>query len=420
MEREGSSIKKPVEGNITQGFHSAHLAVDIAGPHRSHVYAPHAGKITYAGQLGSGTNDAGLAIDVDGGTYKSRLGHNDQIIVSVGQQVSEGQHVGYQGFTGYTQPDNVVQGSHCHWVLWENGTRVDGRRYITTAPSPAPVPTIAPNQRILENKSGVYQRAEPRTGAAIIKDWPYDLEPFTFKGFVKGEDPYGNGNNIWFVGAFSAGYFWSGAFLDKGTHDLPDLTPPAPAPPTPTPPPVIPPLTKELPLVTEVVVVHPTNYETSNFPEKPTGVVLHDFGTDGRDTLGSSLNHFKNPDTTAPHFVVSGDKIIQTGKLSWRMYHAGPKGNDKIGIEIDPDVDTNPATEASVKLLLKALDNFYGYPLTRHKHPEFSATSCGDEIDLAKFQPAAPTPPPVPDQATLQQILDIVKAIQSNLERIFK
>jgi hypothetical protein len=415
-------MRKPVDGNVTQGFHAAHLAVDIAGPHRAPVYAPHAGLITHAGQLGSGTNDAGLAVDIDSGTYKSRLGHNDQIIVSPGQSVAEGQHVAYQGYTGYTQPDNVVAGSHVHWVLWENGTRVDGRNYITG--SAAPNPTIAPNQRVLENQAGVYQRAEPNTGSAIIKDWPYDLEPFTFRGFVRGQDPYGNGNNIWFVGAYSNGYFWSGAFVDKGTHDLPDLTLGAPAPaaaPTEV-------FAKELPVVTEVVAVHPSNYETGNFPEKPPGVVLHDFGTDGRDTLGSSLNHFKNVDTTAPHFVVSGNRIVQTGKLSWRMYHAGPKGNDKIGIEIDPDVDTNPETEASVRLLLKALDAYYGYPLTRHKHSEFMATSCGDDVDLAKFQPESIGPVtsvPVGDMdqennRLLQEALLLLRNLSDKINSVFK
>lgn len=124
-------MRYPVDGRISQGFHAGHQAVDIAGMHRAPVYAPHAGRITHAGQLGSGTNDAGLAIDINGGRFVSRLGHNDQIIVSVGQNVAEGQHIGYQGFTGYTQPDNVVQGSHVHWVLWDNGTRVDGRNYIT-------------------------------------------------------------------------------------------------------------------------------------------------------------------------------------------------------------------------------------------------------------------------------------------------
>jgi hypothetical protein len=127
-------MQRPVNGVITQGFHAGHQALDIAGAHRSPVYAPHDGVVTHAGQLGSGTNDAGLAIDINGGEFVSRLGHNDQILVYNGQRVKQGQHIAYQGFTGYTQPDNVVQGSHVHWVLWRNGTRVNPANYITTVP----------------------------------------------------------------------------------------------------------------------------------------------------------------------------------------------------------------------------------------------------------------------------------------------
>lgn len=45
---------------------------------------------------------------------------------------------------------------------------------------------------------------------------------YDFKGFVRGEVV--DGNDIWFVGRHTGGYAWSGAFTDKGTHDLPDLT----------------------------------------------------------------------------------------------------------------------------------------------------------------------------------------------------
>lgn len=120
----------PSNGDITQGFHTNHLALDIRAGYQQPVYAPHKGVVTHAGQLGSGTNDAGLALDIDGGIYKSRLGHNDRLFVKVGDHVNEGDLVAYEGFTGYTSPDNVVAGSHVHWVLWYNGERVDGRLHV--------------------------------------------------------------------------------------------------------------------------------------------------------------------------------------------------------------------------------------------------------------------------------------------------
>lgn len=126
-------MRLPAQGPITQGFTSTHLAVDIGG--RAYfgtpIVAPHAGIITAAGQMGSGTNDAGLAVDITQQPFKSRLAHNERITVAVGQTVIEGQQIGVQGFTGYTLPDNTIDGTHCHWVLWNNGVRVDGRKYIT-------------------------------------------------------------------------------------------------------------------------------------------------------------------------------------------------------------------------------------------------------------------------------------------------
>ncbi len=119
----------PARGRISQGFSGQHLAVDIAGGYRSPIFAPHAGQITATGQMGTGTNDAGLAIDIDAGRFKSRLAHNDEIITTPGQNVVQGQHIGYQGYTGFTIPSGI-EGTHCHWVLWDNGVRVDGTKYI--------------------------------------------------------------------------------------------------------------------------------------------------------------------------------------------------------------------------------------------------------------------------------------------------
>lgn len=46
---------------------------------------------------------------------------------------------------------------------------------------------------------------------------------YDFKGYVHGESI--DNNDVWFVGRHTGGYAWSGAFDDKGTHDLPNLTP---------------------------------------------------------------------------------------------------------------------------------------------------------------------------------------------------
>ena len=94
---------------------------------------------------------------------------------------------------------------------------------------------LQPNQRVV-GANGVHLRDKASTAGSYDK--ARDGEPgevLTFKGFVRGEIV--SANNIWFVGAFSGVYCWSGAFTDPSTAGLPDITP---QPPVVTPiPPVI-------------------------------------------------------------------------------------------------------------------------------------------------------------------------------------
>jgi hypothetical protein len=365
------------------------------------------------------------------GQFWHRLMHNNSFARSNGS-VQEGDVVAYAGTTG------LSTGVHCHFDINVEGTYPtsfaafrDPYEWLqgTYTPAPTPTPTLAANQRILSNPSGVNQRTAPSTSASIIKEWSYDQEPFTFKGYVRGESV--NGNNIWFVGAISGGYFYSGAFQGGAdTTGLQDLTPTQPAPnPAPVPPPVdsYPTFTKDLACITEVVPAYKDNYEVGNFPSTPTGVVLHDFGSDGVDTFEGTKAHFRKPGVeVSAHFVVSGKNIVQMVSLSNRAWHAGPTGNDKVGIEIDPDVDTNVDTKGSVLLLLKELDAKYGV-LTRFLHSQFMATSCGDDVQKANLliPPSAPTTPSdtPTDNTELEKRVGaleaLVKKIADFLESIF-
>lgn len=65
-------------------------------------------------------------------------------------------------------------------------------------------------------------RSEPKSTATLLQTFVAG-EVYDFKGFVHGESV--DGNDVWFVGRYTGGYVWSGAFDDKGTHDLTDLTP---------------------------------------------------------------------------------------------------------------------------------------------------------------------------------------------------
>ena len=104
-------------------------------------------------------------------------------------------------------------------------------------PAP-PAPSLAGNQR-QAGPDGANRRAEPTTDSEILEPHLEGGEIGNFVNFIHSQDPYGNGNDVWFQG-ISGNWFYSGAFTDAGTHDLTDVTVYAPTPVEPTPTPVEP------------------------------------------------------------------------------------------------------------------------------------------------------------------------------------
>lgn len=285
---------------------------------------------------------------------------------------------------------------------------------LTPAPTPPATPAapaLQPNQRI--TAAPVNQRKTPDINGELVKTFDADVI-LDFKGFVHGTNVDGT-NDTWFVGAYSDTYFWSGGFTDTSTAGLTNLT----VTPIPQPAPVVskPPVSTPTPApepVTETYTFTPdfdfveykpaniNNIQRGNFPTSPAKAVIHQFGTPGVDTVGSTVNQFQNPNlgkkAVSAHFVVSGKRIIQMVSLSDRAYHAFVVGNDYIGIETDPNQDAD--TIASAKKLLTALKAKFGHklPLTRHRDVPQCVTNCGALIDLAKYEidVAAPTPAPKP------------------------
>lgn len=384
-----------------------HSGVDYAVPTGRAVFAPRSGQLTNVVSPTGGN----MVVIWDGAFYH-RLMHNSQFSRGNGA-VNEGDQVALAGTTG------LSTGPHVHWDINSEGTYPTSFAvFISPADwlagmfeSRYPQP-LAPNQRVLENPTGVNQRAEPNTSSAIIKEWPYDQDPFTFKGYVIGETV--NGNNVWYVGGISGGYFSSVAFKDKTTNGLPNLTPVPPTPepvPEPTPPPYS--FVKDLPLVTEVVPAGLKSFEYGNFPSSPSAIVLHDFGTDGLDTYESTVNWFKKYDNISAHFVVSGKKITQMVALKDRAYHAGADGNDYIGVELDPLQD--PDTVASGQKLVIALENYYQKKLTLMKHSAIMPTKCGDDFELTTYDPRFTPPAPEPPDNSLETR---VKIIEDKLNKV--
>ena len=375
-------------------------------------------------------------------TYKAELGcdslfsrymHLNTIEVAAGQQVTAGQRIGSVGNTGtqwaHLHLDlykSTIDGGGVHFRYDKNtqlASYLDAYRFVQTHQTAVDTgTTLLGYQRQVSNTDGINGRSAPNTSASIVKEYGHG-EVLDFKGFVKGQDPYGAGNNIWFVGRYSDTYWYSGAFTDRGTHDLANLTPaPTPPPaPTPTPEPTYT-FSADLLCVTEVKPAAIGNFEYENFPSAPTKIVLHDFGLDGRDTYTTTVNEFARKGTEkSVHFVVSKNKITQMVALKDRAYHATAVGNVYIGIESDPAQDKE--TIASVKKLIAELEAKYGYDLPIIKHSSIVATQCGDDIDLLNYVDPVPAPAPQPEPAPTPtpsdpRIDEIEAGVKQNSEKL--
>ncbi len=111
----GGYISCPIWG------YSGHTGTDIAAPAGTTIWASKGGTVAYAGwSNGYGYN---VLINHGDGT-KTRYAHCSSLAVYTGQQVSQGQVVGYVGQTGW------ASGNHCHFEIISGGTFLDARNYI--------------------------------------------------------------------------------------------------------------------------------------------------------------------------------------------------------------------------------------------------------------------------------------------------
>ncbi len=110
---------------ITQYASWYHMALDIAGPIGTPVYAAHSGTVE---RVSVGTWDDGYGTNVwvnDGDGIETHYAHLNSVNVSVGQQVTGGQSVvGFRGNTGRST------GPHTHFEIRVNGTLVNPLVYV--------------------------------------------------------------------------------------------------------------------------------------------------------------------------------------------------------------------------------------------------------------------------------------------------
>jgi murein DD-endopeptidase MepM/ murein hydrolase activator NlpD len=115
----------PVNGPVTSGFGirwgRMHEGIDIGVGYGTPIHAAAAGRVVYAGWM-SGYGNL-VAID-HGNGISTAYGHQSSIAVGVGQDVSQGQTIGYVGCTGH------CFGPHLHFEVRIKGAPVDPLGYL--------------------------------------------------------------------------------------------------------------------------------------------------------------------------------------------------------------------------------------------------------------------------------------------------
>lgn len=74
---------------------------------------------------GHGNGYGNYVYIIHDGTFATRYAHLTSVIVSPGEYVQQGQVIGYVGCTGYSM------GSHLHFEIYANGSRIDPLNYVS-------------------------------------------------------------------------------------------------------------------------------------------------------------------------------------------------------------------------------------------------------------------------------------------------
>jgi murein DD-endopeptidase MepM/ murein hydrolase activator NlpD len=106
------------------GLRDYHPGIDFAAAEGSQVQSVAAGIVTSAGER----NGYGNLVEIDHGNgYVTRYGHNEKILVKVGDRVRKGQAISLIGSTGRST------GPHVHFEVVLNGSVVNPEQYIEAA-----------------------------------------------------------------------------------------------------------------------------------------------------------------------------------------------------------------------------------------------------------------------------------------------
>ena len=123
--RSSAGLIWPVSGPITSPYGwrwgRLHQGIDIGVPTGTPIEAAASGKVIYCGwETGYGN----LVVLDNGGNLATAYAHQSAIAVTCGEDVNQGQVIGYVGCTGY------CTGPHLHFEVRINGNPVDPLGYL--------------------------------------------------------------------------------------------------------------------------------------------------------------------------------------------------------------------------------------------------------------------------------------------------
>lgn len=112
--------KDPFTGEI-----SYHSGTDIGAPGETPILAAADGTVTIANAIDSWGGGYGYHIKLNhNDTFDTLYAHCSSICVTVGQEVKQGEVIGYVGTTGSST------GNHLHFEVWQNGERTDALHFF--------------------------------------------------------------------------------------------------------------------------------------------------------------------------------------------------------------------------------------------------------------------------------------------------
>ena len=120
----------PISGVVTSEFGPRwggfHPGIDIAGPNGGAIAAAMSGSVIYAQWNDGGYGN--MTIIDHGGGYATAYAHQSKLGVSVGQHVTQGQVIGYEGSTGFST------GPHLHFEIRVDGSAQNPRNFLSGQP----------------------------------------------------------------------------------------------------------------------------------------------------------------------------------------------------------------------------------------------------------------------------------------------